>query len=254
MDTSRLFTPHHAATVMAALAAPFAFAQAAPPASPHTVAFNVSVSTQYLYRGLTQSNYRPAVAGGADYSHASGFYAGVWASSLTWLRDFGISSARIELDTYFGFKNTVGDFSYDVGYLRYNYPGSVVEGATKPDTDEIYIAGTFKEYTLKYSRALSSLFGTPDSKNTYYLDLTAAWPLPQGMTFTAHLGHQTFKGENAEAASYTDWKLEFGKDFGGGISAGFGYSGTDADKRFYKPPGKSFTGKHTGYLTVKYSF
>jgi uncharacterized protein (TIGR02001 family) len=257
---------HHMITLLTSRALLFAFgaaitllvptaqAQTAAPAPEHTIAYNVSLSSQYIYRGLTQSNYRPAVALGADYSHSSGFYAGVWASSITWLRNFGISSARAEIDTYLGFKNTVNDFTYDVGYLRYNYPGSVATGFVKPDTDEIYIAGTFKEYTLKYSHGLSNVFGTADSKNTYYIDLTAAWSLAQSMTLTAHVGHQKFKGASADPATYTDWKLELGKDFGNGITGSVGYTGTNADKVFYQPPGKNFTGKNTGFLILKYTF
>ncbi len=244
------------------LVAPLASAQTAPaapaaapaPTPEHSFAYNVSLTSQYIYRGLSQSNYRPALQGGADYTHSSGFYAGVWASSITWLRDFGLSSSRVEIDTYLGYKQSVGDFTYDVGYLRYNYPGKRTDGALRPDTDELYIAGTFKEYTLKYSHGLSNVFGTVDSKNTGYLDLTAAWPLVEGLTLTAHVGHQRFTGVTKSDSSYTDWKLELGKDFGQGVSGGLGYTGTNANDEFYKPVSKKFTGKNTGYLFVKYTF
>ncbi len=261
----KCFTPALCATLTLALSLPAAFAQTAPtaptapaaapaPAPDHTFAYNVALSSQYLYRGLSQSNYRPALSAGVDYTHASGFYAGVWASSITWLRDFGASSSRVEVDTYLGYKQTVGDFTYDIGFLRYNYPGSVTTGFTRPDTNEIYVAGTFKEYTLKYSHGLSNVFGTADSKNTSYIDLTAAWPVADGLTLTAHVGRQGFKGPAKSDASYTDWKLELAKDFGGGISGTIGYSGTNADDVFYKPATKSFIGKDTGYIFVKYSF
>jgi uncharacterized protein (TIGR02001 family) len=250
------------ATVFASLVLtlPAAFAQtAAPAAAPaptpeHTFAYNAALSSQYIYRGLSQSNYRPAFSAGVDYTHASGFYAGVWASSITWLRDFGISSGRVEIDTYLGFKKPVGDVTLDFGYLRYNYPGSVSAGFTKPDTDELYIGASFREYTLKYSHGISNVFGTADSKNTGYIDLTAAWTLMDTVTLTAHVGHQKFKGPSSKDATYTDWKLEVGKDFGSGITAALGYSGTNADSAFYKPPTKSFTGKDTVYAFVKYSF
>ncbi len=240
-----------AAAVLAASTTTLAQTAAAPE---HTVAYNIGITSQYLYRGLSQSNYRPALQGGVDYSHASGFYAGVWASSITWLKDFGVSKAKVEIDTYVGFKNTVGDFTYDVGYLRYNYPGSTNAGFPKANTDEIYIAGTFKEYTLKYSHGLSNVFATADSKNTTYIDFTAAFPLADGFSVTAHVGHQKFRGPSSADASYTDWKLEAGKDFGSGITGTIGYSGTNADDAFYAPPGKKFTGKNTGYIAVKYSF
>ena len=240
--------------VPAALAQTAAPAPAPAPTPEHTFAYNVALSSQYIYRGLSQSNYRPALSAGIDYTHASGLYAGAWASSITWLRDFGASSSRVEIDTFLGYKQGFGDVTLDVGYLRYNYPGSVTKGFTRPDTDEIYLGATFKEYTLKYSHGVSNVFGTADSKNTGYLDLTAAWTLMDTVTLTAHVGRQAFIGPSKSGASYTDWKLEVGKDFGSGISAGLGYTGTNADKDFYKPPTKSFTGKDTGYAFIKYSF
>src|SRR5512135_2291383 len=109
-------------------------------AAPSPVSANVSLTTNYLYRGISQTGAKPAVQGGFDYAHPSGFYAGVWGSSISWLSDAGVASnAALELDTYFGLRNSFAtDFSYDVGYLRYNYPGKYAAGATKADTDEIY--------------------------------------------------------------------------------------------------------------------
>src|ERR1039458_2833790 len=140
--------------ILAALAAPgVAMADAAPAPTPAVTA-NVALVTNYLYRGISQTGAKPAIQGGFDYAHASGFYAGVWGSSISWLSDAytasananapaaanaGANNAGLELDTYFGFKNNFAtDYSYDVGFLRYNYPGTYAVGATKADTNEIY--------------------------------------------------------------------------------------------------------------------
>lgn len=227
-------------------------APAAEPASPLT--FNVAVYNQYIFRGLTQTDHGPAVQGGIDYAHESGFYLGAWASNITWLRDFGISSGRAELDLYGGWKKTWDDIGLDVGFLRYQYPGSVTAGATSPNTNELYAAVSYKFTTLKYSHAISDAFGTADSKNTYYVDLTSAIPVADSWTLTAHVGRQGYKGPSSSDATYNDWKLEIAKDFGNGLSAGAGYTGTDAVKGFYSPPGKSFIGRDTGYVFVKYNF
>jgi uncharacterized protein (TIGR02001 family) len=228
-------------------------APAAEPASPLT--FNIGVWSQYIFRGLSQTDYKPAVQGGVDYAHSSGLYVGVWASNIQWLRDFGISTGQAEIDIYGGYKKTFAeDYTVDVGFLRYQYPGSVHEGFTNPNTTEMYVAGSWKFVTLKYSQALTNAFGNADSEGSYYVDLTAAIPVAETWTLTLHAGRQKFKGPSADQATYNDFKAEIAKDFGNGISAGGGATTTDADESFYTPVDKRFVGKTTGYVFVKYNF
>ncbi|HSM98840.1 MAG TPA: TorF family putative porin, partial [Gallionella sp.] len=134
------------------------------PASEHTVTANVGFFSNYLYRGISQTAGKPAIQGGFDYAHSSGFYAGAWGSNISWISDAAVASgASLELDTYLGFKNGFAeDFSYDVGFLRYNYPGFYVPGATKADTNEVYGMIGWKWVTLKYSRSLGDTFGVKD--------------------------------------------------------------------------------------------
>jgi uncharacterized protein (TIGR02001 family) len=236
--------------------APAATAAAAPAPAPtpeHTFSANVGLATSYIYRGLNQTDYKPALQAGVDYSHASGFYAGVWASNVRWLKDFGISKGKVETDLYFGYKGTAGDVGYDVGFLRYEYSGSTLPGATNADTNEIYVAATYKVLTLKYSHAISNTFANADSKNSYYLDLTGAFPVADNITVNAHVGYQGIKGPSSGPGSYTDFKVEGVYDFGNGVTVAGGVTATDADKVFYQPLGKKFTGKTTPYLLVKYT-
>ena len=90
--------------------------QAAPAIVSADVSSNVSASSNYLFRGVTQTDGAAAVQGGLDYEHASGFYAGGWGSNV----DFG-DGTSYELDLA-GFSGSVEELGYDVGYIYYAYP------------------------------------------------------------------------------------------------------------------------------------
>lgn len=230
-----------AAAIAGAFSIPAAaIAADAPAASPHTFTGNVGFATEYLYRGIAQTRGKPALQGGFDYSHASGLYAGVWGSTISWIGDaVPGASASLEIDLYGGYKGTItGDFGYDVGILTYNYPGS---GKTftglqelKQDTTEIYGALSWKWLTVKYSHSTTALFGwakfaqplTDKTTGSDYLELNAAYDLGNGWGITGHVGDQRVKGNGP--ASYTDYKFGVTKDAGYGVF-GLAYSTTDAN-------------------------
>jgi uncharacterized protein (TIGR02001 family) len=249
--------------ILAALALPgVAMAADAAPTPEHTFTSNVGLVSDYLYRGISQSGAKPAIQGGFDYAHSSGLYAGVWGSSISWLGDAGVATtAGLELDTYAGYKGAMSDVSYDVGFLRYNYPGTYVAGAVKADTNEIYGALTYSIVTAKYSYALGDTFGVPDAKGTGYLDLSASYALADtGVTLGAHYGKQSFSGSSAKymaaiaagTPTYTDYKLSVTKDFSGYV-AGLAYSNTNASA-FYTSPQNKKLGKGTAVLSLTRSF
>jgi uncharacterized protein (TIGR02001 family) len=220
--------------VMAQAAAP-----AAAPASPHTFTGNLGFATEYLYRGIAQTRGKPALQGGFDYSHSSGFYAGVWGSNISWIGDaIPGASASLEIDVYGGYKGTIaGDWGYDIGVLTYNYPGTGKTVAAlqelKQDTTEIYGAVSWKWLTLKYSHSTTALFGwakfaqplTEKTSGSGYLELNAAYDLGNGWGITGHVGDQKVKGNGP--ASYTDIKVGVTKDVGFGV-VGLAYSTTNA--------------------------
>lgn len=263
--------------ILAALAAPcVAMAEDAAPAAAPTpaVTSNVALVSNYLYRGISQTGGKPAIQGGFDYAHTSGFYAGVWGSSISWISDMGMANnAGVELDTYFGFKNSFAtDFSYDVGFLRYNYPATYpavmakVIGTTpfaKADTNEIYGLIGYKWLTAKYSSSLGDTFGMPGASGTSYIDLSANYPIEDtGITLGAHYGKQTYKGATADALAragttptYSDYKLSVAKDFSGYV-LGLAYSSTNASKgvgQYYNVLNKDL-GKATAVLSLTRSF
>jgi uncharacterized protein (TIGR02001 family) len=224
-----------------------ALAQAATP--DYTLSYNVGVVTDYRYRGISQSRLKPALQGGADFAHSSGFYLGTWASTIKWIKDGG-GDAKVEVDLYGGYKFNAGPVAMDVGVLRYLYPSSSL--GVNPDTTEIYAAGTWGPATLKYSHAVTNLFGFADSKNSYYFDASATFDVGNGWSVVPHVGYQKVK--NFSPASYTDYSLTVAKDFGNGFSASGALVGTDADDTVYFTPAGKFTGKTGVVLGVKYSF
>jgi uncharacterized protein (TIGR02001 family) len=216
-----------AVALLAGLTTTAAFAAdepAAPEVSPITA--NVTVASNYIYRGLTQTNNKPAIQGGFDYAHESGFYVGNWNSNISWISDgynnAGVAkqsapstSAPIEMDFYAGFKKEfIGEgFASDFGVLQYYYPttglGGIVSqsvinsqyptsrqaAGVNPSTTEIYAAQNFTAGPVagffKFSYAVTNLFGIQNSKGSFYPDLTANYDTGfYGLTVNAHVGYQ----------------------------------------------------------------
>ena len=228
-----------------------AVATAAPAISYADVAFNVGAFSDYRYRGISQTRVKPAVQAGVDFTSGP-FYIGAWASNIKWIKDFG-GDANIEIDLYGGYKGEISkELTYDIGVLTYQYPSNKL--APSANTTEIYGALTYGPATLKYSHALTNTFANPDSKNSYYLDLSASFDVGGGLMVTPHLGYQGIKGPFSGPGSYTDYALTVSKDFSGFVVSG-AIIGTDADKSFYASPvnGKAL-GKTSLVVGVKYNF
>lgn len=197
-------------------------------ASPVTA--NVTIASEYVYRGVSQTNEKIALQGGFDYAHASGFYLGAWGSNISWLEDMGdTGSSSMELDVYAGFKGTAGDFGYDVGVLHYDYPGSNI--MPDPNTGEVYIAGSYKMLSVKYSHSTTNLLGYANSEGSGYLEANAGFDMGSGFTLGLHVGHQRIK--NWSAFDYTDYKISLAKDLGGGLSVTGALIDTNADDALY---------------------
>jgi uncharacterized protein (TIGR02001 family) len=257
-----------------------AFAQSAPAAAPEApevspITANVSLVSDYRYRGVSQSNLKPAIQGGFDYAHESGFYIGNWNSSISWVNNInsGSVASSVEMDFYAGVKKElIGEgFASDLGVLQYYYPtsGNFTGTNVNPNTTEIYAAQnyTFGPVTgfLKFSYAVTNTFGNQNSSGSYYPDLTVNYDTGiWGLGVNAHVGYQYIAGtvagtSNSSLYSYTDWKLGVTKDFGGGLSLAAAYIGTNAGKNssgvynYVSPAGKNLAGS-TGVLTLTKTF
>jgi uncharacterized protein (TIGR02001 family) len=217
------------------------------------LSFNVSLTSDYRYRGISQSRLEPALQGGADYAHPSGFYVGTWLSSIKWIKDFG-GGADVEWDLYGGYKGEIQKgLGFDVGVLSYQYPGHDLDPS--PVTNEIYGALTFGPATLKYSHAVSDLFGFADSKNSGYIDLGATFDL-EGILVTPHVGYQKVKSNGD--FSYTDYSVTVAKDFSGFLVSaaivGADTKSIDGVKAYASPKNGKDLGKTGLVVAVKYTF
>ena len=264
-----------ACAALAACATGTALAQtAAAPATPatpeHTLTANVGLYSEYIFRGIAQTGGKPAVQGGFDYAHSSGFYAGTWASNISWLEDFGAyNRSSLEWDLYGGFKNTFpgqDDWNYDVGLYYYYYPGHKNENVSSANTLELYGAVGWRWASLKASYTLSdNYFGTrptgEKSQGTWYWDLSATYPLPDtAWALVGHVGHLDLRnnGSGDFDASYTDWKLGVSYTVADGLfkgtELGAYYTDNNAREAFYTDLTGYDTSKARGVVYLKKTF
>lgn len=196
-----------------------AFAQDVAVESPHSFTANVTVASDYRFRGYSQTAEEPTIQGGFDYAHASGFYIGNWNSNVS---SSLFTDGSIEMDLYAGYAwDLTPDVGADVGVLHYYYPGTT---GTDFDTTELYLKGTYKGFYAKYSHSLTDLFGVADSEGSGYLDLGAEFEIADKTALKLHVGHQKVR-HNGDL-DYTDYSVGVTRDFGF-ATAGLTYVDTD---------------------------
>lgn len=222
----------------------------AAPSTDWAATANVSLVSEYRFRGIAQTFGQPAIQGGFDISMPYGFYVGNWNSNVA--SGAGYPGGNLETDLYGGWKYAFNeDFGLDTGVLWYLYPGS--KGGINPTPSpiastginngmvnnfEYYIGGNWKTLNLKEFIAFSDYFGqiSPSggsTAGTSYTDLTGTQDLgfidPSLSTWgvVAHVGFLAVR--NYSAANYVDWKLGITKDLGNGWSASASYIQTNAN-------------------------
>jgi uncharacterized protein (TIGR02001 family) len=210
-STMKNLSKHFSMTLLAgAILGGFQVARAEEPAGPLSVSANVSLTSNYVWRGYTQSDDNPALQGGFDLAHESGFYAGTWGSNVEF------ADAHSELDAYLGYQTELGSgATLDLGYLRYMYPG-----ATDLDISELKAVLGYQQYSLGY-------YYSPDfadSIDTHYLELGVSYPLPEDFTLDATLGYYTYTGDDID--DYLNWSLAVSKEFAG-VTFKLAYTDTD---------------------------
>jgi uncharacterized protein (TIGR02001 family) len=228
-----------------------------PPEPDYTLTGNFGIYSQYIFRGLTQTDEKPAFQGGFDFAHKNGFYLGTWGSNISWLHDSGVCAhgCSLEWDLYGGYKYAFNDdWGLDVGVLYYYYPGSYVAGATRPNTTEVYAAGSWKWVSLKYSYSVDHTFGIPDK--AWYLDLSANYPINDQWTFNAHVGRQEYNGSQNGISNnifnYTDYKLGLTWLLAG-YNIGAYWSDSNTKDSAYTIAGRNI-GKSTGTVFIQKTF
>jgi uncharacterized protein (TIGR02001 family) len=183
---------------------------------------NASMTNNYIWRGLTQTENEAAVQGGIDYADESGFYIGTWVSNV----NYGAADVySYEHDVYAGYAFETGDVSWDVGYLYYNY-----DSAANFDFGEAYvnvgIGGLgLGLYMLTNTEADEAPGQDFDAFGTYYASVDYGFQVGNGVDVGLHVGYHD--GDFAEAFNgtedgYFDYGISFAKD-------GFSFTITDTN-------------------------
>lgn len=161
-------------------------------AADNPITANVTVATDYRFRGISQTLNGPALQGGFDYAHSSGFYVGNWNSNVDFGNAAAAAGANLEMDLYGGYKGEYSGLGYDVGAIRYYYPS-----ALGYDTTEIYGGVSYGPLSGKLFYTVSDGYfgyrgagaGKTDAKGTTYLDLGYTDALPfYDLTLNARVG------------------------------------------------------------------
>ncbi len=187
----------------------------ASPVGSFDVSMNVGLASDYMFRGISQTQGKGAIQGGLDVVHESGLYIGTWASNV----DFD-GKASVEFDYYAGFAGNLSEeIGYDIGWLKYTYPG---ESAL--DFSEYY--ASLSAYGFSVGAAYSSDFGGDDS--TLYSYIGYEYTLPYDIGLAVQYGNYDFKDATFASGkdSYNDWSLGLSKTVAG-LDLGLTYTDTN---------------------------
>lgn len=167
-----------------------------------SIAANVALKTDYIYRGISQTSGGSAIQGGFDFASESGFYVGTWASSITF-------DDSIEIDYYGGFRGALTEeVGYDVGVLYYDYPGM-----SSDDFVEVYGKVTYGSLlaTINYSNDFYAGTG-----KAWYYTLDYGFALGNDVTLGLHYGFSDFDQDVfGTEDSYSDYNVSLSAPFAG---------------------------------------
>lgn len=173
-------------------------------AEPH-VSANISLTSDYRFRGISQSNESSALQGGFDVAFEPGFYVGIWGSSVDFDSNEGFDGS-LELDYYAGWSmETASAVGLDLGYIYYDYPGD--EGA-EGDYQELYAKVSYKDVTLGINYS-DDYYASSDELLYYYADYSLS--LNEIWSLDIHLGYSELQRGGGFLAtaedSYMDYSL-----------------------------------------------
>ena len=146
----------------------------------HTTSANVALSSDYVWRGYSQTDNEPAISGGFDYSHSSGLYAGTWASNV----DFG-DNASSEIDVYLGYSAELAETGivFDVGFLRYIYPDETYSW------NEVYTSLAYGPFSIGVAHS-NDVYNS--SENGTYFSLSIDQPIYDLLMLNAGIGYYSY--------------------------------------------------------------
>jgi uncharacterized protein (TIGR02001 family) len=204
------------------------------------------ITTNYMFRGISQSNNTPAFQGGLTFANPTGFYLNIWGSNVYFPLPNG-NTATVEMDIIGGIRNSIGDnFSYDINIDRYNYfkAGSL-------NYNELIANATYYFLTAQFAYS-NSIYNT--GSNGFYYNLSAAFDIPpkyifnlNNMTISAGIGHSSLPRDEG-LRSYNDYNIALTKTIG---NYTFAIQWTDTNHNSVDPTGLK-NSKILGTLTANF--
>jgi uncharacterized protein (TIGR02001 family) len=218
----------------------------------------VTGTSEYIWRGLKQSQGDAAVQGGIDYDFDNGFYVGTWASTIKWTEDGNyMNDSDFETNFFGGYASEFGDtgIGYDVGLLQYYFPGNKKSGVADVDATEAYIGlNTGIAHTnlaIKYSHVLSDdAWGISDAKGSQYYEANWTIPVTDTVAVLSHVGRSEFDGTGNGDLDYTDWSIGAEYAWNENLTLGAAWTDTNADGALWTIDGeKQGDGQAVAYAT-----
>jgi len=210
--------------VASALAAGFT---AAPALAEVDVSGNVALTSDYKFRGISQSDESIAIQGGFDVGFEPGIYIGTWGSSVDFDDDGSLGS--LELDYYIGWAGNIGDsdFGIDIGYLYYDYPGD--DGDSEGDYGEFY--GSVSYMDLAVGVAYSDDYYA-ETDEFWYVYGDYSFEIVEALSIGLHVGYNMLEKDggflSSDEDAYTDYKVGATYSWSG-VDFELAWVGTDLD-------------------------
>lgn len=235
----------------------------------------VTLVSDYRFRGISQTMRRPAIQGNIDYSNIWGFYAGTFGSNVDGTTHF-YNNTSMEWDFYGGYRNSIpwtcSDFTYDIGAIYYYYPGgkAFVDPTVRYNTAELYLQLGYKWFSVKVSESLTNYFGicgdnppfnwrtdasdgpNGSSRGSTYVEGNISWDVYEQvlwwkcypycfkggkLNLQLHAGHQWVR--HYRHLDYTDWRVTATQELEW-FSVFLSYVGTNGRHAYYNVPDNGF--------------
>jgi uncharacterized protein (TIGR02001 family) len=198
------------------------------------VSGNVALTSDYKFRGISQSDESPAIQGGFDVTFEPGFYIGTWGSSVDFDTNGDGYDGSLELDGYAGWASSIGDtdFGVDVGYIYYGYPG---DGSPNGNYQEFYVKGSWRDLVLGVAYSDDYYAGTDEF---WYVSADYSLTVLEDFSVGLHVGYNMLEddggflsvqpGKTKAEDAYTDYSVSVSYEWVG-LEFAVAYVGTDLD-------------------------
>lgn len=225
---------------------------------------DVRFNSNFVARGISQSQGRPSVQAEIDYNPGAGIYGGVDGDSIKWIDQLHpADDVYLDVDGWLGYRAHFGSaWTTQIGLKRMQFPGHYAQQSPpveQPNFTEAFGSIAWNGLSAQLNYAVTDYAGTPDSKGTAYLNVSAfqpvggAWTLGAGFGRVHQAGHDPVSGRSNSRFDYTDYQLSLACDLGSGMHLTLAHTWTNGDLGIYMIDGYAVAGHHS-WLSLEKAF